>query len=86
MSALPSTLTFTASAPVSSTQTSVISGGVGSYSVLNINPSPNPNISASVVGTTLTVTKTSLVTGGIATVLIKDTAVPPNSTTVTVNY
>ena len=86
MSALPSSLTFTATAPVSSTQSSVISGGTGAYSVLNINPSPNPNISASISGTTLTVTKTSLVTGGVATILIVDTATPPNSTTVTVNY
>lgn len=86
MSALPSTLTFVATAPANSTQTAIISGGTGSYSVLNINPSPNPNIKAAIAGNTLTVTKTSIVTGGLATILIIDSASPPNSTTVTVNY
>lgn len=86
MSALPSSLTFAATAPVDSTQTAIISGGTGAYSVLNINPSPNPNIDATISGTTLTVKKLTSVTGGIATILIVDTATPPNSTTVTVNY
>jgi hypothetical protein len=83
---LPSAITFTATAPVGSTQTVTISGGSGSYSVLNINPSPNPNISASITGSTLTVTKTSSASGGSATILIGDSATPPASATLTVNY
>ena len=82
----PATITFTATAPINSTQTVTISGGSGIYSVLNVNPSPNPNISASITGSTLTVTKTSLASGGSATILIGDSATPPATVTLTVNY
>jgi hypothetical protein len=84
--AIPSSITFTSTAVNGDTQSILLSGGNGSLVVQNINPSPNPNISATVAGNTLTVTKTSSVTGGVATILVLDTATPPDTVTVTVNY
>lgn len=86
MAATPPTITFSSTAVNGDTQNVIISGGSGSYSVLNVNPSPNPNIGATISGANLTVTKKSSVTGGVATVLVVDTSSPPNSVAVTVNY
>lgn len=87
MSALPTSITFTPTAAIDSTQDVLILGGTGNYSVLNTNPSPNLNISAAIVdGTTLRVSKESAATPGVATILVVDDASPPNSVTVTVNY
>lgn len=87
LTATPSSVTFSAGALVGDTQTVVLSGGSGTYSVLSVNPGPtNPNIGATVAGKILTITKKTTATGASATVLVSDTSTPQGTVSVTVNY
>lgn len=79
-------ITFNAADPVGATQSVILSGGTGAYSILAINPTPSPNISASISGNLLTVKKETVATGGLVTILVVDTSTPAGNTSVTVNF
>ncbi|CAG0955991.1 hypothetical protein [Geobacter sp.] len=81
-----STITFAATDPISTSRSVLLSGGSGVYSVLAMNPTPSPNISAAISGNVLTVKKETAATGGLVTILVVDTSTPAGNTSIMVNF